>query len=67
MWKLAVLVWLVMGITFAGIGIMVVVAVPELYNQGMHLIPLAAGIGALVAVPCAWLVARQIYGTTVAR
>lgn len=64
MWKLAILVWLMMGTTFAGIGVMVVLATPSLSGQDMNLIPVAAGIGALVAVPCAWLVARQIFVAT---
>ncbi len=67
MLKLAVLIWLVLGITLAGAGVMVVVAVPELFNDGMQLIPIAAAIGAVVAIPFAYLIARRIYLATATR
>lgn len=67
MLKLAVLIWLMLGITLAGVGVMVVVAVPELYSNGMELIPIAAGIGAVVAMPFAYLIARRIYLATMPR
>lgn len=67
MLRIAILVWLVLGITLAGIAIMVVVAVPELFNQGMELIPIAAGVGALIAVPFAYLIAKRIYALTAPR
>lgn len=67
MLKLAVLIWLVLGITLAGMGIMVVVSVPELFSDGMQLIPIAAAIGAVVAMPFAYLIAKRIYSATAAR
>lgn len=62
MLKVAVLVWLMLATVFAGAGMMVVLAVPSLNSQGMDLIPIAAGIGALVAIPAALLVAKRIVG-----
>lgn len=67
MLRIAIIVWLMLGITLAGIAIMVVVSVPELFSKGMELIPIAAGVGALVAVPFAYFIARRIYSATASR
>lgn len=60
MLKVAILVWLMLGITLAGIAMMIVLGVPALNAQGMQLIPIAAGIGALLAIPAALLIAKRI-------
>ncbi|MEZ5852220.1 MAG: hypothetical protein R3D68_16410 [Hyphomicrobiaceae bacterium] len=68
MLKIAALIWLVLGTTLAGIAVIVIVTIPSLFDQGMKLIPIAAGAGFLVAMPLSYLVARKISaGTLVAR
>jgi len=42
MFRLALLIWVVLGTTLAGVGVTIVVSNPDLYNQGMKLIPIAA-------------------------
>ncbi|QRG06399.1 hypothetical protein EZH22_26195 [Xanthobacter dioxanivorans] len=65
MLKVAIIVWLMLGTVFAGVAIMAVLTIPSLSSQGMQLIPIAAGIGALVAIPFAVLVARRILAVTI--
>lgn len=67
MFKIAILVWLILGITLAGIGVMAVLLVPALNSQDMSLIPIAAGIGAVVAIPFAVLIAKHILSLTKSR
>lgn len=67
MLKVAIIVWLILSVTFAGAAILVVLSMPPLGGQDMHLIPVAAGIGALVAVPVSLLVARRILALTAGR
>lgn len=67
MWKLASLVWLMLGTVMAGALVLVVVALPNLAEQGMRLIPLAGIGGYLVAIPFALIVARKIAAQTSAR
>lgn len=64
MLKIAILVWLVLATTLAGVAVMVVLSVPSLAGQDMRLIPIAAGIGALVAIPFSLLVAKRILALT---
>ncbi|MCG5235865.1 hypothetical protein [Xanthobacter oligotrophicus] len=65
MLKIAILVWLVLGTTFAGAAILFVLAMPSLAGQGMQLIPIAAAIGAVVAIPAAYVVAKRILAVTI--
>lgn len=64
MLKIAVLVWMMLGITLAGALVVAVVAVPSLYDQGMRLIPIVAAAGFVVAIPFAFLIAKKIDGLT---
>ena len=64
MLKIAVLVWIVLGATLAGSLVTVVVTVPSLMDQAMRLIPVAAGIGFVAAVPLAWAIAGRIVAAT---
>ncbi|MFG1378985.1 hypothetical protein [Xanthobacter autotrophicus] len=64
MLKIAILVWLVLATTFAGAAIMFVLAMPSLAGQDMRLIPIAAAIGAVVAIPAAYVVAKRILAVT---
>lgn len=63
MWKIAILVWIMLGTTVAGSALVVVVAVPSLYAQGMRLIPIVALIGFVVAMPLAYWIAGMISRT----
>lgn len=58
--KLATLIWIMLGITFAGAFGLVVLATPALANEAAELLPWAALAGFIVAVPASVLVARRI-------
>lgn len=64
MLKIATLVWIVLGTTLAGVAVTAVIAVPSLYDQGMKWIPIAAGIGFVVAIPLAAMIAKRILALT---
>lgn len=67
MLKLAALIWMMLGITLAGILVVVIVTVPSLYAQGMRLIPIAAAVGFVLAIPAAIVIAKRIESATVRR
>jgi hypothetical protein len=60
MFRLALLIWVVLGTTLAGIAVLVVTVSPDLYNQGMKLIPVAAIAGFVVAIPLSFLVSKRM-------
>jgi hypothetical protein len=60
MFKIALLIWVVLGTTLAGIAVLVVVSQPSLYDQGMKLIPIAAIAGFILAIPLSFMVTKQI-------
>lgn len=60
MFRLALLIWVVLGTTLAGIGVVVVVSDASLYNQGMQLIPIVAIIGFIVAIPLSFMIGKRI-------
>ncbi|MFG1221421.1 hypothetical protein [Xanthobacter wiegelii] len=64
MLKIAILVWIVLGTTLAGVAVMTVLSIPSLSGQDMRLIPIAAGIGAAVAIPFALYIAKRIMTIT---
>ncbi len=64
MLKIAVIVWMIAGTVLAGIAIMVVLAVPTLAVHDMRYIPIAAAVGALIAIPLAYVVAKKIVALT---
>lgn len=61
MFKIAVLVWIMLGTALAGSLVLVVVAVPSLAAEAARFIPYAAGAGFLAAVPLALLIGRAIF------
>lgn len=67
MLKIAILVWMVLGVTLAGSLIVAVVAVPGLQGQDMNLIPLVAAAGFVIAIPAALLIAKKINALTAPR
>ena len=60
MFKIALLIWVVLGTTLAGIAVLVVVSQPSLDDQGMKLIPIAAIAGFILAIPLSFMVTKQI-------
>lgn len=49
---------------FAGAAMVAVLVLPSLSGQDMHLLPVAAAAGAVVAIPFALLVAKRILTMT---
>lgn len=62
MLKLASMIFTILGTSFAGIGVLIVLIVPSLSSQDRLAIPIAALIGAALALPCSWIVAKRIMG-----
>lgn len=60
MFKLAALIWIILGTVFAGAGIAVIVAVPDLADQAAKLIPIVCTTGALVAIYPSILISKRI-------
>jgi hypothetical protein len=58
--RIAVLIWIVLGITIAGAFGTVVLATPALANEAADLLPWAALAGFIVAIPASIFVARRI-------
>lgn len=65
MFKIASLIWIVLGTTLAGIAMIVVLVIPSLANDSMRMIPLSAAIGAILAIPFSMLIAKRIQAQTV--
>ncbi|KAB2918994.1 MAG: hypothetical protein F9K29_07165 [Hyphomicrobiaceae bacterium] len=57
MFKVAAVVWLMLGTVLAGVAMVVIVSVPSLYDQGFKYIPYLCGGGFAVAIPLSLLVA----------
>ncbi len=60
MFRLALVIWLMLGTTLAGIAVLVVVSDASLFNQGMKMIPLAAVGGFIVALPLSFMVSKRL-------
>lgn len=60
MFKVAAIVWVMLGTVFAGIAVMTVLSVPALATHDMRYIPYAAIAGALLAIPFAFVVAGRM-------
>jgi hypothetical protein len=63
----AIIIWIVVGTTLAGIGLAVVVSTPALAVDSMRYIPWAVLAGFVVAIPVSWGIAVQIAGPRHAR
>jgi hypothetical protein len=46
----------------AGIGLVVILSVPEWSSRAMTLIPYSIVLAAFVSIPVTWLIARRILG-----
>lgn len=64
MLKLTVLMHMLLGTVLAGIFMVVVLAVPSLADQGMKLLPIAALVGVVVAIPFSIWIAKAILAQT---
>ncbi len=64
MLKLTLLIWIIMGVTVAGIAIVPLLAMPSLADKAMTLIPLICGAAFLVALPVSYAVAKKIAAQT---
>jgi hypothetical protein len=58
--KIAVVVWIVLGATLAGCGLLAVLSIGSLAQDGMKLIPIAVLGGFVLAMPLSFLIARRI-------
>jgi len=59
-WQLAIVIWIITGTTLAGIGILIVVATPQLDVNAMRLVPIAAIAGFVVALLPSYMIAVNI-------
>jgi hypothetical protein len=64
MFKIAIIVWMMAATVLAGFAIIVVLTVPSLATRDMQYIPIAALVGAVIAIPVAYLVAKRIAALT---
>lgn len=62
--RIVILVHMMVGTTLAGLLILATLIVPSLAEQGMKLIPLAAGIGFVAAIPASIWISRRILQQT---
>ena len=60
MFRIALVVWIMLGTALAGTAMLVVLIVPDLATQAMKNIPLAVVAGFAAAMPLSYLVARKI-------
>jgi hypothetical protein len=58
--SLALLIWIVLGTTLAGVAMAAIVAVPALSGQAAQLIPILCGAGFVLAIPFAYVIARRL-------
>lgn len=60
MMKLALVIWLLVGTVIAGAAVTAVLAIPQLLEQGMMLMPIAGVGGYLIGLPISYVIARYI-------
>jgi hypothetical protein len=66
MFRIAAVVWIILGTTLAGVALLVVVAVPSLANDAQFLLPIACGGAVIAALPLSYFVAWRISHATAA-
>ncbi|MBK9079844.1 MAG: hypothetical protein WBP38_10145 [Hyphomicrobium sp.] len=64
MFKIALVVWIVLGVTLAGMTLIVILTVPQFANDSMRLIPIACSAAAIVAIPVSMWIAKRIQAQT---
>lgn len=60
MYKVAALVWIVVGVTMAGIAMIPVLTVPQLSHDPMKMIPIVCAAAAVIAMPISLWIAKRI-------
>ena len=60
MFKIAAVVWIILGTTLAGLALLVIVTVPQLSRDILFLLPVAYGAAVVAAIPLSYLVAWRI-------
>ena len=64
MFKIALLVWVVLGATLAGMALTLTLTIPALQANAMKLLPIFALAGFVVAIPASFVVAKKILAVT---
>jgi hypothetical protein len=64
MWKVAIVVHIVVMTVLMGALVIAITSIPALYDQGMKLIPIAAAIGFVAAIPVSVHISRRILALT---
>jgi hypothetical protein len=62
--KVAVLVHLILMTVLVGALVIAIVSIPSLYDQAMRLIPIAALVGFVAAIPASIWISRRILEQT---
>ena len=60
MMKLTLVIWLLVGTVLAGAAVTAVLAIPQLLDQGMILMPIAGVGGYLIGLPISYVIARNL-------
>lgn len=64
MFKIALLIWIVLGATLAGVGLTLTLTIPALQANAMKLLPIFSLVGFVVAIPASVVVAKKILAQT---
>ncbi len=64
MFKIAVLVWIMLGTVFAGIALTLTLTVPALQGNAMKMLPIFSLVGFVIAIPASVVVAKKILALT---
>ena len=64
MFKVALLVWILIGVVGAGAALLVVLAVPSLSVNAMKLLPYVTAAGFIVTIPISFVIAKLILAQT---
>ncbi len=60
MFKVAAVVWIMLGTTLAGLALLAILTVPQLSKDILFLLPVACGAALVVAMPLSYLVAWRM-------
>lgn len=64
MFKIALIVWIVLGATLAGMALTLTLTIPALEANAMKLLPIFSLAGFVVAIPASFFVAKKILAVT---
>jgi hypothetical protein len=60
MFKIAVLVWVILGVVVAGVAVIAILNIPGFAGKELQYIPIAAIVGYVIAIPFSIAVAKAI-------